>query len=333
MLLSPDEVEHFYKLHRSLMCYVNQQLQVAPGVDTVDEFLQLSPEIRYDVRQAYLEHPEFLESFLKVNPHELSDDELDTVRSWRHQVAGKFLIFRYLKQHTIFLSTEKPPVAYGVMALTDPIKYLVGPYLPLLAETVLLPFRGKIVFDGILSSYNISFGSGIKSGLNADYKQAKERLGIVTSLPVSAHTLPSNKPKRTPERKSPKWADDVKETVEVIVGMTDQFCEKHLNEEYAALCRTLTEKLARKRPSPLLRGKPTTWACGIIRTIGWVNYLDDPTTKPHMKLTAIDKEFGVAESTGQGKSKTIRTMLKIRTFDPQWTVPSRIDELPRFWSL
>ena len=56
-------------------------------------------------------------------------------------------------------------------------------------------------------------------------------------------------------------------------------------------------------------------------------------SKPHMKLTAIDKAFGVGESTGQGKSKTIRTMLKIRQFDPHWTLPSRMDTNPIAWMI
>lgn len=82
-----------------------------------------------------------------------------------------------------------------------------------------------------------------------------------------------------------------------------------MNDEYSDLCRRLTEKLARKRPSPLVSGKPTAWACGIVRTIGWANFLDDRSQTPHMKLTAIDQAFGVGESTGQGKSMLIRKML------------------------
>ena len=117
------------------------------------------------------------------------------------------------------------------------------------------------------------------------------------------------------------------------MSLTDAFCREHLNEEYEALCRKLAGALARKRPSPLPSGKPETWACGIVRTIGWVNFLDDPSRRPHLKLTAIDKAFGVAESTGQGKSKAIRTMLKIRPFNPQWTLPSRMDENPRAWMI
>ncbi len=130
-----------------------------------------------------------------------------------------------------------------------------------------------------------------------------------------------------------KQSGEIGPVLEQIVSMTDKFCWERLNEEYAVLCRRLVEKLARKRPSPLISGKPETWACGIIRTIGWVNFLDDSSGKPHLKLTAIDKAFGVGESTGQGKSKTIRTMLKIRQFDHHWTLPSRMDDTLMIWML
>ena len=132
-----------------------------------------------------------------------------------------------------------------------------------------------------------------------------------------------------PIRKSTAPSKD--QVIGEIAGLVDVFCKDHLNAEYADLCRKLTEKLARKRPSPLLSGKRTSWACGIVRTIGWVNYLDDKSQTPHMKLTAIDKAFGVGESTGQGKSMLIRKMLKIRTMDPTWTLGSRIDQNPMEW--
>lgn len=118
-----------------------------------------------------------------------------------------------------------------------------------------------------------------------------------------------------------------------IAGLVDAFCKEHLNAEYADLCRKLTEKLARKRPSPLVNGKPNIWACGIVRTIGWVNFLDDKSQTPHMKLTAIDKAFGVGESTGQGKSMLIRKMLKISPMAPAWSLRSRIEQNPMAWMI
>jgi hypothetical protein len=137
------------------------------------------------------------------------------------------------------------------------------------------------------------------------------------------------------KRKSPGTgsAEEVQPVFEIIAGLVDAFCKEHLNAEYADLCRRLTEKLARKRPSPLVSGKPKTWACGIVRTIGWVNFLDDKSQTPHMKLTAIDKAFSVGESTGQGKSMLIRKMLKISPMDPTWSLRSRIDNNPMAWMI
>jgi len=125
----------------------------------------------------------------------------------------------------------------------------------------------------------------------------------------------------------------VRPAYDAIVGRTDAFCREHLTGEYEVLCRKLAGVLARKRPSPLPIGKPETWAASIVRVIGWVNFLDDSSQPVHMKLTAIDQAFGISSATGQAKSKAIRDLLKIRTFDPRWTLPSRMDRNPMAWMI
>ena len=42
--------------------------------------------------------------------------------------------------------------------------------------------------------------------------------------------------------------------------LIDQFCVERLNEEYAMLCRKMTEKLNRKRALPLLESKPNAYS-------------------------------------------------------------------------
>src|SRR5262249_16315817 len=145
-----------------------------------------------------LSHTEMIQQFVDENPAHLAADELDIVRSWQHLVHGKFYVFRQLKKYMVFLSTGERPVAYGVLALSQPFEELVGPYLPVLTETVLLPFKGMIVYDGLMNSYNISFGPGIRRSLNESFKEAKARHGIVTSLPMSQEPLPGKAPKAKP---------------------------------------------------------------------------------------------------------------------------------------
>lgn len=134
-------------------------------------------------------------------------------------------------------------------------------------------------------------------------------------------------------KRKPVASKATPQPVDEVARLVDSFCQEHLNEEYAEICQRLVEKLGRKRPSPLVSGKPATWACGIVRTIGWVNFLDDRSQKPHMKLTDIDKAFGIGESTGQGKSMLIRKMVKIRPMDSEWSLRSRIDDNPMVWML
>jgi len=61
--------------------------------------------------------------------------------------------------------------------------------------------------------------------------------------------------------------------------------------------------------------------------------LDDPEQSPYMKLIDIDPEFGVAESTGQGKSMAIRRMFGIGRLNTNWTLPSRLGDNPLVWKI
>jgi hypothetical protein len=123
----------------------------------------------------------------------------------------------------------------------------------------------------------------------------------------------------------------MREKHDAIAKLIDPFCREHLNEEYLGLCLRLVGVLARKRPSPIVNGTAAAWACGIVRTIGWVNFLDDKTQQPHLKMTEVDRTFAVSSGTGQAKSKSIRDLLKMRAFDPEWTLPSRMDQNPIVW--
>ena len=118
---------------------------------------------------------------------------------------------------------------------------------------------------------------------------------------------------------------------EEIVSLTDTFCQKHLNEEYAQLCRLLAAALSRKRPSPLAKGKVNTWACGIVHALGMVNFLFDPSQTPHMSASEIYQQFGVSQSTGSAKSKHVRDAMDMYQMDPKWCIPSNIDKNPLAW--
>jgi hypothetical protein len=111
-----------------------------------------------------------------------------------------------------------------------------------LVTTVLLPFRGKIIYDGLVSGYNITFGGGIKRTLNEEYKQAKEAFGIITSLgdDMASAAKPPKKSKQRPRKTMAvvggrSESDEAEAVAGALVQMTDAFCREFLNEEYAEL--------------------------------------------------------------------------------------------------
>jgi len=120
---------------------------------------------------------------------------------------------------------------------------------------------------------------------------------------------------------------------DAVVALSDAVCQAHLNEEWAILCRELAAALARKRPSPLLRGEPEVWAAGILHALGLVNFLFDPSQTPSMTVSELCTAFGVKQSTMGTKSRYIRDLFKMYQFDPNWTLPSLMDQNPVAWMI
>ncbi len=112
-----------------------------------------------------------------------------------------------------------------------------------------------------------------------------------------------------------------------IVSLTDDFCNEKLNEEYQELCRRMAISICQDG-SPVLRGKPASWACGIVYSAGWVNFLGDPSQEPHVRSEDIAEWFGISTATMHSKSKVIREGLDLMAFDPEFTLPSRLGDNP-----
>ncbi len=132
-------------------------------------------------------------------------------------------------------------------------------------------------------------------------------------------------PQRIPKAMAEKFA--------AITTLTDAFCDEKLNDEYREMIHKVVGALARKRPSPLLRGTEKVWAAAAVHAVGRINFLDDPSQTPHRKPRVIYDFFGIAESTGQNKSREIRETLGMGSFSPDWTLPSRLTKNPLMWML
>jgi len=120
-------------------------------------------------------------------------------------------------------------------------------------------------------------------------------------------------------------------TYDRLVGLTDAFCRDHLNDEYRDLARAVTAALCRKRPSPLASGQPRTWACGIVYTLGQLNFLSDRATQPYMSMADVCAAFSVGQRTASSKARIISDALHTHRMDPTWMLASLIGQNPLVW--
>ena len=184
MKLSKEEASLFYKLNDSLLFYTNQKYPVIKGFNSpVLKDKGYPPEKIAELNKRLYDHPELIDSFIAENPFKFNQEELNVLKGWRKFIKGEFFIMSHSKEYSVFFEAYKDePKVYGVVGLCDEIKNVVGNDLPVLVKTVLLPFKGKIVYCGVFNFYNICFGWNILREIKRDYQEAKVKYGIIISL-------------------------------------------------------------------------------------------------------------------------------------------------------
>jgi hypothetical protein len=181
MRLTEKEYYRFLGIHLALIHFAGINKGLISQNMSLQDFKDIDFETKFPVREALYENPEYFDKFVKENPYNLSNEDLQVAGNFRYFKKGKFWLLKYLKKYAIFLDKD---FAYGVLALSDPFEWLVGNNLPRMVETVLLPFEGKIVYDGMMKSNNIIIGGNITSSLNSEYSLLKAKYGLITQLPI-----------------------------------------------------------------------------------------------------------------------------------------------------
>lgn len=237
MILPPEQTERFYRIWWALLRYVNAQKHFIPDMPASSSEGSIKLEDAAKTRDALWKDAALREKFIAENPAALPPKDLEMVASWKDRVAGNFYVMRHLKKYSIFLGESSPARAYGVLGLYSPLEEVVGPYLPVYVQAVLLPFEDKIIYDSLIAPYSISFGPGIRADMKTWLRDAEEREGIITSL------LP-RKSQSADEERSEVRARNVKiindfrkglyksglspKKVEQHVGSIQSFADQHL---------------------------------------------------------------------------------------------------------
>ena len=180
MKLNREDAELFFELSWALQFFVNRKKELISGVNSIEEYIELSQEKKLLVRESLYESPKLIDSYVSENPDNFDKEKLYIIKQWKNFIKSDFHIERYLKNYAVFISGNN--AVYGVLALHQGFDEIFPKnYLPRLVKAVLLPFKNNIVYDGLMQSYNIHFGGGIKRSLKETYMRAKQNEKIITN--------------------------------------------------------------------------------------------------------------------------------------------------------
>jgi hypothetical protein len=194
MILQPHETKRFYRIWFAMLSYANRQLKLVRELPESPQDGSIDVQDAFKIASAVWDDDALRYSFIEENPTGLPPEDLALARSWDRRVAGDFYIFRFLKKYTVLIGSGDPAPVYGVLGLVSPIEEVLPGPLPRLARMTLLPFEGRITYDGLMAPYSVYFGSGIRGNLNDIYRLANERGAIVTSLEPQATAGPQQTP-------------------------------------------------------------------------------------------------------------------------------------------
>jgi len=277
MILTPKETDRFYRIWWAILRYTNSKLHLIPDLPASPAEGSIPIAEAAKIRQALWEDDSLREAFIAENPAGLPPEDLEIVASWQYRVAGNFYVLRHLKKYSIFLTEGTHARAYGVVGLLSPIEEVIGPYLPVYVQAILLPFGDKITYDSLLSSYNIFFGSGIRGDLNMAYRDAEEREGIITSLLPQAE---------------PPTADEV---------------TRDVRARNAKILKAFEKDLYKSGLSPKMVEKHTS----NIETFANTYLIEQEPPRPVLEIEAKDLEAYLASRTfGSAEEKTNITSFK-----------------------
>ncbi len=180
--LSSDECRLFYETWYGLMGFVNERMGVIKAKIKSEYPNTVSDMMVHKVREVLWKKPELIDEY--INETELPQEKIDILKLWRTKhKKGMLFILEYRPEYAVVLASDEQGEdrLYGIKGISNSVANTLRRDLPAQIETVLLPFKGKIIYDSFISSMSIGFGEGAKAAFREMHDKAI-RHGIITSL-------------------------------------------------------------------------------------------------------------------------------------------------------
>jgi hypothetical protein len=180
--LSASECALFYTTWYALLGYVNEQKNVINAKIKPVYPNPVRDEQIYKVREVLWENPELITQYILAS--NLPPEQISLLESWRDRhERGMFFIVDYKPAYAVIIGPDKngKDKLLGIKGISRSLADAMQRELPIQIETVLLPFKDMIIYDGFIASMPIRFADGAKGMFGEMYNNALGG-GIATTL-------------------------------------------------------------------------------------------------------------------------------------------------------
>ncbi len=180
--LSSEECRLFYETWYGLMGFINDRKSVIKGKIKPEYPNTVSDMMVHKVREVLWEKPELIDEY--ISGTELPQEKIDILKLWRtNHKKGMIFILEYQPEYAVAIAPDAQGEdrLYGIKGISSSMENALRRNLPAQIETVLLPFKGKIIYDSFMSSMPIGFAEGAKAAFREMHDKAI-KYGIITSL-------------------------------------------------------------------------------------------------------------------------------------------------------
>ena len=180
--LSSEECRLFYETWYGLMGFVNERKSVIKAKIKPEYPNTVSDMMVHKVREVLWENPELIDEY--ISKTKLPQEKIDILKLWRtNYKKGMFFILKYQPEYAVAIAPNEQGEdrLYGIKGISSSVANALRRSLPVQIETVLLPFKGKIIYDSFMGSMPIGFAEGAKAAFREMYNKAI-KYGIITSL-------------------------------------------------------------------------------------------------------------------------------------------------------
>ena len=194
--LSIDEIKEYYKLFDKLVVFVQNDYAIKNDKKCLNSIFEVQYDGTYATNYCLMESGEIIEIlqylgnnrnlislFIDKYKSEFTDEEFKTYKDWSHFLDIECTIMQVHNNSQVLAWDMKTNKIYLVYGLYDSLASII-PKFPFLANMILFPFKGRIVFDGLLLGQDIDYGNNLLRMMIVDYNKDIQSNGIILEIPT-----------------------------------------------------------------------------------------------------------------------------------------------------